>query len=126
MKYFSIKKILKPTKLKIIITLLVIVAFIIARRITASSEFPNETLFFKLDSVIFMPVSIVYQIAKSVCVLFSPEIFNQSSCLYIYSLPFLFFPFLLFAFILDIFIYYFLACVVIYILICIKKRVVKK
>lgn len=125
MEKLPIKKILKPTKLKIIITAFLIIMFMIIKRMIYSKESPNETLFFKIDQIIFSPVSFIHQTVKNICLLFSPEVFNQSSCLYVNSLPFIFTPFLFFAFILNIFIYYFLACILVYILICIKKSGLK-
>lgn len=125
MKNSSIKKILKPTKLKIIITVLVIIVFMAGNRITTSQEYPPVTLFFKINQIIFMPVSIVVRTANNICSMFNSGFF-ESSCIEISASPsiflaFFYFALLLFSFFLNIFIYYLLTCILLYVLTYIKR-----
>jgi len=88
------KEFLRPTKIKIITTILLMFAFIIGERmIYSSSEFsletfdPTENLFFKFKGILFMPVYIITYLIKTICLFLTPESFENYFCLGMNSLP---------------------------------------
>lgn len=110
------KEFLRPTKIKIITTILLMFAFIIGERmIYSSSEFsletfdPTENLFFKFKGILFMPVYIITYLIKTICLFLTPESFENYFCLGMNSLP------MISHFIFNILQYYLLACFLIYI-----------
>ncbi|MBU3925429.1 hypothetical protein KJ854_05890 [Patescibacteria group bacterium] len=109
----KIKELLKPTKLKIITTFIVIIAYVISNRIIIGSGLLDQLIYLKIYKIIFAPFSVIHQIIKNICSLF----FNQSFC----DITNNFSPLVVFSIILDIFLFYFLACLLIYILYVYKK-----
>lgn len=112
------KKFLKFTFSKLITTIILIVVFVLGRRLTALAEYPNETIFFKFDDIIFKPVYFISSILKDVCQIVIPGGLQNSLCdsPNIYSVyGFSFFVF-------DILEYYILACLFIYI----SNKIIKK
>jgi hypothetical protein len=59
------KKFIKPTFLKIIITFILIIIFIFSRRIVMQLESPAENIFFKIDLIIFKPAEYIINIFNS-------------------------------------------------------------
>lgn len=116
----KVKDLLKPTKLKIIATFIVIVTYVISNRIIVGSGLLDQSLYLKIYKIIFAPFyifSIIFQTIENICLLFSSKFFNQSFC----DKTNIFSPLVISSIILDVFLFYFLACLLVYILMYIKK-----
>lgn len=59
MAIHHLKEIFRPTFTKIIITIILIIIFILGRRIAAQSIFPTENILFKIDVFIFKPADYI-------------------------------------------------------------------
>jgi len=111
-------KFLKFTFSKLITTIILIVIFVLGRRLTALTEYPNKTIFFKFDNIVFKPVYFISDILRDMCQIISPEGLQESLCngSNIYSVyGFSFFLF-------NILEYYILACLFVYIF----KKIIKR
>ena len=74
------KKFLKFTFFKLITTIILIVMFVLGRRLIALAEYPNQTIFFKFDGIIFKPVYFISNILKDICQIVTPEGLQNSLC----------------------------------------------
>lgn len=84
------KNFFKFTIFKLITSIIVIALFITGRRLSALSDFPRETLFSKFDYIVFKPVYFLADLTGSL-----------AGIVY---------------FILDLCMYYFLACLLVFII----------
>jgi len=94
---------LKLTFFKFTAFAVLIVVFILGRRMAVVSEFPAETIFFKLDAILFSPVVIISDLIKSACSVIIPESICAGS---VYGISY---------FALNLLEYYLIACLLVYI-----------
>lgn len=104
----TVKDFLKPTKLNIIATILVIIALMIDQTLIIQS-WPKETIFSTIYSIIFTPADLIKQTILGIIGANSHSPLNGPI-----------------TFILDIITYYLLGCLVAYIINLYKKRAIKK
>ena len=94
---------LRLTFSKFIAFAFLIAVFILGRRMAVVSEFPAETIFFKLDAILFSPVVIISDLIRSAC----PVIIPESICIGpVYGISY---------FALDLLEYYLIVCLLVYI-----------